>query len=186
MNLKSIWRCAVAAVALSLSLGAQATVYSLSGSATSGPSEYLDVSFSGWFDVVESTLDSALAEQTLEITDFSFSFLGSSVDVSFNDEDDYFTLVAYYRYGELLGIAGSINGFNSPVFSYTSGDLLANTFSIWFSEVEKTRGTYDVTASGGGDVPEPASLALAAGALGALALARRPRRRAVAAAPVLA
>lgn len=157
----------LALAALTLAGAAQASLYTVTGSFDSNSS--VDV-LTGTFETDDAEVAAGGFDGQFTLTSLNFSFLGES-----------FTLAdATDPYVQFDG--GSITGPNG-LFTTAGGTLALQSFfgssSFTFAPVTGTEqlGTLAVTAATR-DLPEPASLALVLGSLGAVGLASRRRKAA--------
>ncbi|QPF72627.1 hypothetical protein G8A07_06575 [Roseateles sp. DAIF2] len=173
MRLPPFLRLLAAGAALTASLQAQASVFTITGLIDSASSPFSWVQperaigqrLSGRFELDTSRIELSEARQLIAISDYRFSLLGYTIDTDPDRE-----LMAVYHFGELVGLDGSVGGY--PGFRVEDGatDIAGARFHF-ADEVLRASGSYRVEAAN--PVSEPASLALGLGALGALALSRR-------------
>lgn len=157
----------LALAALTLAGAAQASLYTVTGSFDSNPG--VDV-LTGSFETDDAEVAAGGFDGAFTLTALNFSFLGES-----------FTLAdATDPYVQFDG--GSITGPNG-LFTTSGGTLALQSFfgssSFTFAPLrgDEQLGTLTV-ATAANHVPEPASLALVLGSLGAVGLASRRRKAA--------
>lgn len=155
----------LALAALTLAGAAQASLYTVTGSFDADPGTEV---LTGTLDFSDAEVAAGGADGAFALTALSFSFLGES-----------FTLAgAFDPYVQFEG--GTLTGPNAS-FTTSAGDTLAlqsffGVAGFTFSGANGDRlGTLSL-APAATALPEPASLALALGGLGAAALGARRRK----------